>query len=90
MPGWMSRYYAGNPRTNDPGPDSVDLARRTNAAIAGVVARHPKRFQAMATLPMSMPKAAARELERYVREPGFKRNVIAARVAHAIMATGNT
>ena len=54
------------------GPESVDLARRTNDALAAAVARHPTRFQAMATLPMAVPEAAARELERCVKTLGFK------------------
>ncbi|WCE05882.1 amidohydrolase family protein [Pseudoxanthomonas sp. JBR18] len=60
------------PALHDLGADSVELARRTNDALAAAVARHPTRFQAMATLPMAVPEAAARELERCVRTLGFK------------------
>ena len=40
------------PSLHDLGPDSVDLARRVNDAVAEAVARHPDRFQALATLPV--------------------------------------
>ncbi|MDN5864916.1 MAG: amidohydrolase [Gammaproteobacteria bacterium] len=43
---------------------ALDLARRLNDHIAGVVAAHPKRFVGLATVPMQSPDAAARELER--------------------------
>ncbi|TDR81901.1 amidohydrolase family protein [Paludibacterium purpuratum] len=60
------------PALHDLGRESVDLARRTNDALAAAVARHPTRFQAMATLPMAVPEEAARELERCVHTLGFK------------------
>lgn len=60
------------PALHDLGPESVDLAKRSNDALAEVVSRHPARFQAMATLPMSVPEEAALELERCVRTLGFK------------------
>ena len=34
------------PMLHDLGPESLDLARRTNDAIAAVITRHPGRFQA--------------------------------------------
>ncbi|MBI1218173.1 MAG: amidohydrolase family protein [Rhodobacteraceae bacterium] len=68
------------PALHDLGPDSVDLARRTNDALAEAVARHPARFQAMATLPVSMPDEAALELERCMRVLGFKGTMLCGRV----------
>src|SRR4051812_32627938 len=50
------------PGLHELGPDSVDLARRVNDAVAEAVARHPDRFQAFATLPVAAPEAAAQEL----------------------------
>ena len=49
------------PGLHELGPESVDLARRVNDAVAEAeaVARHPDRFQAFATLPVSAPEAAA-------------------------------
>lgn len=50
---------------------AVALARRANDDLAAHVARRPDRFRAFAALPMQDPEAAARELERCVRELGF-------------------
>jgi predicted TIM-barrel fold metal-dependent hydrolase len=54
------------------GPESVALAREANDLLAEAVKRHPDRFAAFATLPTSVPDAAAQELERTVRDCGFK------------------
>jgi hypothetical protein len=45
---------------------AVALAREANDFLADAVRRHPDRFSAFATLPMSDPLAAAAELERAV------------------------
>lgn len=50
---------------------AVDVARRANDALAEQVSRYPARFGGFAALPMQRPDAAARELERCVRELGF-------------------
>ena len=68
------------PALHDLGAESVDLARRTNDALAEAVASHPTRFQAMATLPVSMPDEAAIELERCVKTLGFKGTVLCGKV----------
>ena len=47
-------------------------ARENNDFLAAQVARHPDRFGGFAHLAMHDPKAAADELERAVRELGFK------------------
>ncbi len=65
---------------HDLGPESVDIARRTNDALAAAVARHPTRFQALATLPVAMPEEAALELDRCVRMLGFKGAMLCGRV----------
>lgn len=49
-----------------------DLARRANDYLAEEVAKRPDRFQAIAALPMQDPELAAREMERAVRELGFR------------------
>ncbi|OGA09501.1 MAG: amidohydrolase [Betaproteobacteria bacterium RIFCSPLOWO2_12_FULL_65_110] len=51
---------------------ATDLARRANDFLAAEVARRPDRFQAFAALPMQDPDAACRELERCVKELGFR------------------
>ncbi|MGH8274198.1 MAG: amidohydrolase family protein [Gammaproteobacteria bacterium] len=50
---------------------ALDLARRLNDHIAGVVAAHPRRFVGLATVPLQSPELAARELERAVTELGL-------------------
>ncbi len=51
---------------------AAELARRVNDEAAEAVSRHPKRLAAFAALPAADPAAAARELERTVRQLGFK------------------
>lgn len=68
------------PALHDLGPESVDLARRINDTVAMAVARHPHRFEALATLPVGSPEQAARELERCVTTLGFKGTVLCGRV----------
>jgi len=65
---------------HDLGPESIDIARRTNDALAAAVARHPTRFQALATLPVAVPEEAAVELERCIRTLGFKGTMLCGRV----------
>jgi predicted TIM-barrel fold metal-dependent hydrolase len=52
------------------------LAREANDFLAAAVRRHPRRFAGFAALPTAAPEAAAAELERTVREHGFKGAVI--------------
>jgi predicted TIM-barrel fold metal-dependent hydrolase len=63
---------------NSPGvqaiPDAkcaIDAARRANDVLAEQIKRHPTRFGGFAALPMQDPEAAARELERCVKQLGF-------------------
>ncbi len=51
--------------------DGHDLARLLNDHLAGVVAREPRRFVALGTIPLQAPELACRELERCVRDLGF-------------------
>jgi uncharacterized protein len=50
---------------------SKGLTRDANDALAAAVSKHPDRFLGFATLPMLDPAAAARELERTIRDLGF-------------------
>ena len=68
------------PALHELGPASVDIARRINDAVAEAVARHPDRFQAFATLPVSRPEEAALELERCMETLGFKGTMLSGRV----------
>lgn len=49
-----------------------EVARRANDFLAEQVAKRPDRFQGFAALPMQDPDLATRELERCVRDFGFK------------------
>jgi len=51
---------------------SLELCRKINNGFAQTVNDHPKRFIALANLPMQDPQMAARELERSVRELGLR------------------
>jgi gamma-resorcylate decarboxylase len=51
---------------------AIDLAKQSNDYIAEQVAKNPKRFQALAALPMQDPDESARELTRCVKELGFR------------------
>lgn len=68
------------PALHDLGPEAIELARRANDAVAASIVRWPDRFQALATLPVSMPDEAALELERCVRTLGFKGAMLSGRV----------
>ena len=68
------------PALHDLGPESIDLARRANDAVAEAVLRWPDRFQALAALPVSRPDEAASELERCVRTLGFKGAMLCGRI----------
>jgi predicted TIM-barrel fold metal-dependent hydrolase len=49
-----------------------DVARKANDFLAREVQKQPGRFQGLAALPMQDPDLAIRELDRCVRELGFK------------------
>jgi len=51
---------------------AADTARRANDFLAREVAKRPDRFQALAALAMQDPDGATRELERCVKELGFR------------------
>jgi 2,3-dihydroxybenzoate decarboxylase len=58
-------------------PDlAVARARQSNDFLAEQIARHPTRFAGFAALPMHDPEQAGRELERAVRELGFKGSLV--------------
>jgi predicted TIM-barrel fold metal-dependent hydrolase len=54
----------------EPSP-AGELATQANDTVAATVSQYPDRFRGFATLPMRDPAAAARELERVVRDRGF-------------------
>jgi len=52
--------------------DAIALARDANDSLANAARKHPSRFAGFATLPTAAPEKAASELERTVRDYGFK------------------
>jgi 2,3-dihydroxybenzoate decarboxylase len=51
---------------------AVEVARQANDVLANEVAKRPDRFIGVAALPMQEPEAAIQELQRSIRELGFK------------------
>ncbi len=49
-----------------------EIARRANDVLAAEVAKNPRRFQAFAALPLQDADMASRELERCVKQLGFR------------------
>ncbi len=56
--------------------DQIAIARELNDFLVDVVNKNPKRFAAFAALPVAAPDKAADELERRVRQQGFKGTLI--------------
>jgi predicted TIM-barrel fold metal-dependent hydrolase len=67
---------------NAPGVEQADvaeqvaIARESNDFLADVVKKNPTRFGAFASLPIADPEQAAEELDRSVRQQGFKGTLI--------------
>jgi len=51
---------------------AIIRARESNDFLAGQIARHPTRYAGFACLPMQDPEAATAELERTIKQFGFK------------------
>ena len=56
--------------------EAVLLAREINDYLYGIIAKNSERLGGFAVLPMQSPKDAAKELERTVKELGFKGGMI--------------
>lgn len=56
--------------------DAVTMAALTNDYLAEAINRHPTRFTGFVALPTSAPQQAVAELERRMKQPGFKGIVI--------------
>ena len=67
---------------NSPGVEQAEAAEQLSVAVDSndfvleTVKKYPKRFAAFAALPTAMPDKAADELERRVRQQGFKGTLI--------------
>lgn len=64
--------YGDNSPQDLPASMAVDACRKANDWLAAQIAKHPDRFIGFATLPVDDPEAAAKELERCVKELGFR------------------
>ncbi len=53
------------------GEEGVSIAKEFNDALAAQCQKHPTRFAGFAHLPLRSPEAAAKELERCVKDLGF-------------------
>jgi len=51
---------------------AIELARQVNDFLAGQIQKRPTRYAGFAAVPMQDPAAAAIELERAIRQLGFK------------------
>jgi len=68
----LSFYSPGIQAEPDPAA-AVQAAKRANDFLAEkVMARHPDRYAGFAAVPLQNPEAAADELERCVKQLGFK------------------
>lgn len=56
--------------------DSIAVAREANDFLAEAVKKHPTRFAGLAAVPTPAPDKAAEELERMIRQHGFKGAII--------------
>jgi uncharacterized protein len=56
--------------------EQVAIARESNDFLADVVKKNPKRFAGFASLPVAAPDQAADELDRRVKQQGFKGTLI--------------
>ena len=52
--------------------EAIEISKEANDFVAAAVKRHPSRFAGFAALPVAAPDQAAAELERTVRDYGFK------------------
>lgn len=51
---------------------AIEIAKRANDVLAEEITKNPKRFAGFAALPMQEPEAAIEELQRTVKDYGFK------------------
>ncbi|WP_322480752.1 amidohydrolase family protein [Thermogemmatispora sp.] len=63
-----------------PAAEAVSIIQEINDRLAAAIQAHPERLAGFATLPLTAPEAAARELERTVSRLGFKGAMINGRV----------
>jgi uncharacterized protein len=67
------------------GEEAIAFARDFNNEVASKISRYPERLAAFAHLPMSVPEAAADELERSVKDLNFRGALISGTVRGAFL-----
>jgi hypothetical protein len=67
------------------GVEAIALAQDFNNALADEIAKHPTRFAGFAHLPMTVPAAAADELQRTVERWNFKGALISGTIRGAFL-----
>lgn len=65
-------YGAGSPQNITDHKLAIELCQEANNELANLIKIHPTRFAGFAILPVADPNAAADELNRAVKELGFK------------------
>jgi predicted TIM-barrel fold metal-dependent hydrolase len=65
-------YGAGSPQNITDETLAIELCQEANDELANLIKPHPTRFAGFATLPVADPTAAGEELNRTVKELGFK------------------
>ena len=70
---------SSGPSDNTPEEDAIRICKMGNDITKKHIDEHPDRFYGFASLPMCAPEAAAEELERCVKELGFKGAMLAGR-----------
>jgi len=65
-------YGAGSPQNITDKTLAIELCQEANDELANLIKRHPTRFAGFATLPVADPTVARDELNRTVKELGFK------------------
>lgn len=65
-------YGAGSPQNITDRTLAIELCQEANNELAGLIKMHPTRFAGFAILPAADPNSAAEELDRAVKQLGFK------------------
>jgi predicted TIM-barrel fold metal-dependent hydrolase len=70
-------YGGGSPQSLPDAALAIELCREANDELAELISKNPSRFAGFTTLPVADPVAAAAELERAVKQLGFKGAMLA-------------
>jgi predicted TIM-barrel fold metal-dependent hydrolase len=76
--------YSSSPQLA-PAAQAIDLTRAANDKLAEAVHANPTRFDGFATLPWQDPQAAAKELERAIKELGLVGTLLSGRPGQSFL-----